>query len=133
MSGPTRHSVPLPTDGGFPRVGKIRLGTAEPTGRKTDWGQDIVRPKKADHFVVTADESGITTPEAAKAFAEIYGREPRQLRCLLPADRPEDVMEGAWQTYGANKLKIRCSGEECSERTKTGWVDKPCICKTLGL
>jgi recombination directionality factor gp3-like protein len=133
MTGPKRHSVALPTDGGFPRVGKIRLGTAEPTGKKTEWGQAIVRPKRSDHFVVAPDESGITTTEAANAFAAVYGREPTQLRCLLPGDKPEDVMEGAWRQYGANKLKIRCDGEECSERTKTGWAEKPCICKSLGL
>lgn len=132
-SGPQRHSVPLPTEGGFPRVGKIRLGVGEPTGKKTAWGSDIVRPVKKDFFVVAPDESGITTIEAANAFHEIYGPEPRQLRCLLPGDKPEDVMEGAWRQYGANKLKIRCDGDECSERTKTGWAEKPCICKSLGL
>ena len=133
-SGPKRHSVPLPTEGGFPRVGKIRLGTASLNQElTTKYGREIFTPKKAEHFVVAPYESGITTPEAADAFAVVYGREPRQLRCLLPGDKPEDVMEGAWRTYGANKLKIRCDGEECSERTKTGWVEKPCVCKSLGL
>lgn len=129
MSGPTRHRVSLPTSGQWPRAGKIRLGTATPTGKKGRFGQDIVRPQKANHFVVREDESGITTAEAAAAFREVYGDEPRQLRVLLAGDTPDDCMEGAYRLYGQNKLKLRCDGELCSERTQTGWRDVPCVCK----
>jgi hypothetical protein len=134
QKGPTRRRVKLPTSGQWPRVGKIRLGTAEPTGRKTDWGQDIVRPQKADHFVVHADENGVTSEEAARAFAEAHGDAPTQLRFILPGDTPDACMEGAYRLYGANKLKIRCDGETCDERTQTGWRrDQPCICTAKSL
>jgi hypothetical protein len=133
VKGPTRRRVALPTSGRWPRVGKIRLGTAEPTGKTTDWGQAIVRPQKADHFVVHADESGITSEEAARAFADAYGSAPTQLRFILPGDTPDDCMEGAYRLYGANKLKIRCDGLLCDERTATGWRrDQPCICQAKG-
>lgn len=133
MSGPTRHRVSLPTSGQWPRAGKIRLGTAEPTGKKGRFGQEIVRPQKAKHFVVREDESGITTAEAAAAFAEVYGDEPTQIRVMLAGDTPDECMEGAWRLYGANKLKLRCNGETCSERAATGWRDVPCVCKANGV
>jgi hypothetical protein len=131
--GPTRLRVPLPTSGQWPRAGKIRLGTAEPTGKTNDWGQAIVRPQKADHFVVREDESGITTAEAAAAFHDAYGDDPRRLRFILPGDTPDENMEGAYRLYGANKLKIRCDGTTCSERTTTGWKDSACVCAAKGL
>jgi hypothetical protein len=43
-------------------------------------------------------------------------------------------MEGAYRLYGANKLKIRCDGTTCDERTATGWRrDQPCICAKRNL
>lgn len=131
--GPTPYTVHLPTSGTFPRVGKIRLGTATPTGKKDRFGQEKVRPEKADHFIVTADESGITSEAAAAAFRAVYGDEPRTLRCLLLAPEPEQNMTGAWRLYGKNKLKTRCDGENCSTRTATGWTDAPCQCRAQGL
>lgn len=140
-SGPPRLRVELPVSGTLPRVGKIRLGTTVPvmdkdTGevRKTDWGADIVRPVKADHFVVYAEESGITSQEAVDAFKAVYGDEPRELECWLPAPTPDDIMEGAWRQYGKSKLKIRCDGETCAKRRETGgWAEEPCQCQRLGL
>lgn len=130
-TGPTRRRVALPSSGRWPRVGKIRLGTAELNAAKTaELGRDIFTPQKADHFVVHADASGITSDEAAAAFAAAYPGEPTLLRFILPGDTPDDNMEGAWRFYGANKLKRRCDGEMCSERTPTGgWADVPCVCK----
>lgn len=130
-SGPTRRRVALPSSGRWPRVGKIRLGTAELNAAKTaELGRDIFTPRKADHFVVRVDESGITSQEAADAFAAAYGTAPTMIRFILPGDTPDDNMEGAWRFYGANKLKRRCDGEMCSERTPTGgWRDVPCVCK----
>jgi hypothetical protein len=130
-NGPTRFRVPLPTDGRWPRAGKIRLGTAVRNDRKSEeFGRDIYTPRKADHYVVRVDESGITSEEAVRAFHAAYGDEPKVLRFLLVGETPDDVMEGAWRVYGANKLKRRCNGETCSERTSTGgWRDTACICK----
>jgi hypothetical protein len=133
--GPARLRVPLPTSGRWPRAGKIRLGTAALNEAKTaELGREIFTPKKADHFVVHEDDSGITTAEAADAFQTRYGDEPRQLRFMLVGDTPEENMEGAYRLYGQNKLKIRCDGEQCSERSQTGaWVEKPCICNAKNL
>lgn len=130
-TGPTRHRVALPTDGRWPRAGKIRLGTAVRNAAKSEeFGRDIYTPKKADHYIVREDESGITSAEAARAFADAYPGEPRSLRFLLVGETPDDVMEGAWRVYGSNKLKRRCDGETCSERTATGgWRETACICK----
>jgi hypothetical protein len=130
-TGPTRRRDALPSSGRWPRVGKIRLGTAELNAAKTaELGRDIFTPRKADHFVVRVDESGITSEEAAAAFAAAYPGEPTMIRFILPGDTPDDNMEGAWRFYGANKLKRRCDGEMCSERTPTGgWQDIPCVCK----
>jgi hypothetical protein len=133
--GPTRHRVALPTTGQWPRAGKIRLGTATLNQElTTKYGREIFTPKKAEHFVVHEDESGITTAEAAAAFAATYGEEPRQLRFILVGDTPDECMEGAYRLYGANKLKIRCDGTTCDERTATGWRrDQPCICAQKNL
>lgn len=133
--GPTRHRVPLPTTGQWPRAGKIRLGTATLNEELTTrYGREIFTPKKAEHFVVHEDESGITSAEAAAAFHATYGDEPRQLRFILVGDTPDECMEGAYRLYGQNKLKIRCDGTTCDERTATGWRrNQPCICAAKNL
>lgn len=127
--GPTRYRVDLPASGRWPRVGKIRLGTLDVNAEKTaELGFRVGTPKKADHFIVTADD--VTPAEAAAAFAEVYPGEPRQLRIMLAGHTPEECFEGAWRLYGRNKLKRMCDGEMCSERTATGgWRDVPCVCK----
>lgn len=134
-SGPTRHRVDLPTSGHWPRAGKIRLGTATLNEAKTkEFGREIYTPQKAKHFVVREDESGITSPEAARAFAARYGAEPTAIGFLLMGETPDDVLEGAWRFYGTGKLKRRCDGELCAERTQTGrWADVPCVCKAQGI
>lgn len=133
--GPTRHRVELPTSGRWPRVGKIRLGTLDVNEEKSaELGFRVGTPKKADHFIVTADDGGITSPEAAAAFAEVYPGQPRELRVMLAGETPDDCVEGAWRLYGKNKLKRRCDGELCAERTPTGgWRDTPCVCKANGI
>lgn len=129
-SGPTRHRVDLPTSGQWPRAGKIRLGTSTLNEAKTaELGREIYTPKKAKHFIVRED-GGITSPAAAAAFADAYGTEPTAISFLLLGDTPDDVLEGAWRFYGTGKLKRRCDGETCAERTTTGkWADVPCVCK----
>lgn len=130
-TSPQRLIVPLPDDALPPRIGKIRLGhQVELGGGRTDkFGELATRPVAADHFVVTADEDGITLPETVAAFAEVYGAEPRQLKAMLIGDTPEANLEGAYRQYGTRKLKRRCDGATCSERTATGgWDTKPCAC-----
>lgn len=124
--GPRRRVVALPTSGMLPRVGKVRLGYMATSKSGS------LYPKAADHFIVVEDESGITDANAAAAFKDFYGDEPRSLRCMLPGPNPEDVLEGAFKLYGTSKLKRRCDGAVCDERQpEGGWVEKPCVCQSL--
>lgn len=127
-SGPVRHRVALP-DAQPPRIGKIRLGHSVETGDRDRFGDPITRAIADDHFVVTADDADITSPETVAAFTQVYGPEPRQVRAMLIGATPEDNLEGAYRLYGKSKLKRRCDGDQCSERTATGgWAEKPCVC-----
>ena len=131
-AGPTRRTVPLPDTDRLPRVGKIRLGEAIPTGKTDRYGEAVTRPTALEHFRVVADESGITSAEAAESFLARYGEAPTVIRAQLAGATPEDVMEGAYRLYGTGKLKRKCDGQECDERTKTGgWQTLPCVCAGL--
>lgn len=122
--GPKRRRVALPPMERFPRVGKIRLGEQVPTKSGAS-----LRPSKLDYFRVEAEESGVTSAESAASFHEVYGEQPRTLRCVLPGPTPESVFEGAFRLYGQSKLKRLCDGTTCDERTATGgWTEHPCIC-----
>ena len=90
---------------------------------------------KDDHFRVDADDDGVTSPEAAAAFLERYGDQPRSIRVLLPGDTAEDVLEGRWRMYGGRKLKRSCDGETCDVRRETGGWDEglPCECARRGV
>ena len=115
----------------WPRVGKLRIG--EKVAATSKAGAAIERPSAIDYFRGDP-EDGITSPESAASFHEVYGERPKVIRCQLPGRVPEDVFEGAWRLYGARKLKIRCDGETCDERTATGgWEAKPCVCKARAL
>jgi hypothetical protein len=126
--GPRRLRVELPPMERFPRVGKIRLGEQVPTK-----SGGSLRPSKIDYFRVEAEESGVTSPEAAASFHEVYGERPTSLRAVLPGSTPADVFEGAFKLYGQSKLKRLCDGTACDERTATGgWAESPCICSARG-
>lgn len=129
---PQRRTVPFPSTGDIPRVGKIRLGVKKTTRNRA--GEDVTYPSATDYFVVTADDGGVTNPESAESFYDVYPDEPRVLSCVLPAATAEQCMEGAWRLYGTGKLKRKCDGTECDERTATGgWVTQPCICEAKGI
>ncbi len=133
-SGPKRRSVPLPATGDLPRVGKVRLGYSVDTDRQDRFGNTITRAVATEYFVVTDDDQGVTNPESAASFHELYPGEPRVIQCVLPASRADQVMEGAWRLYGTGKLKRKCDGETCDERTETGgWAEQPCVCKAQGI
>lgn len=128
---PKRRRVAMPVPTEWPRAGKIRLGIKKAGTSKA--GDAIEFPSALDYFRVDAADE-ITAPESAASFHEVYGPEPRSIRCQLPGRTPDDVFEGAWKLYGARKLKIRCDGTECDERTGTGgWETKPCVCKAQGI
>lgn len=126
--GPKRRRVEIPQVERLPRVGKIRLGEQVPTK-----SGGSLRPSKLDYFRVEAEESGVTSAEAAASFHEVYGDRPTSLRAILPGATPSDVFEGAYRLYGQNKLKRICDGTTCDERTATGgWAESPCICSARG-
>lgn len=140
MDGAPRRRLDLPAaDGQWPRVGKVRLGEQLPvidkqTGeQKMRAGEGVTRPAAIDYFRVDGDD-GITSPDSAASFREVFGAEPRVLRCQIPGRRIDDVWEGAYRLYGARKLKQRCDGVECDVRTATGgWETRPCVCRERGI
>lgn len=131
MSGqPQRRRVPMPPPSAPPRVGKIRLGERYDSGRTNKAGESILLQRAIDYFRVDGEDE-VTAPESAASFHEVYPDEPRALRCLIPGRRAEDVWEGAYRLYGARKLKHRCDGVTCDERSPTGgWVEQPCLCRS---
>lgn len=123
--------IPFPTDGRLHRVGKIRAGIKKSS---TKDGKTISFPSAVDYFVVNADAS--TSEQAARSFHERYGDEPRELDVVLPAERPEDVLQGAYRLYGTGGLlKRKCAGPglQCEERVGESKVFGPCACDRDGL
>lgn len=135
MSGeqhPTRRRVTMPAPTEWPRVGKIRLGIKKMTSANRTGGA-IEYPSAIDYFRVDP-EDGVTSPESAASFLELYGERPTSIRCQVPGRTAADVFEGAWRLYGAKKLKTICDGETCDVRTATGgWESMPCACKAQGI
>lgn len=123
---PGRRRLPMPALEEWPRVGKLRIGEKVAATSRT--GESIQRPSAIDYFRVDP-EDGITSPEAAASFREVYGEKPTSLTCRLPGPTADACFEGAWRLYGTRKLKRVCDGETCEERTGTGgWDEKPCVC-----
>jgi hypothetical protein len=95
----------------------------------------VTYPSAVDYFVVNEDAA--TSRQAFESFHEVYGDEPRELRVTFPAPLVDDVLEGAWRSYGTGgKLKRRCEGPggECMERGEDGeWMYGPCACAREGL
>ena len=134
-----RRRLEMPPVDQWPRIGKLRLGEQvtvidQQTGRpKERSGSVVTRPSAVDYFRVDPEDD-VTSPESAASFLEVYGEKPRILRCQIPGRAPADVWEGAYRLYGTRKLKRRCDGVECDERTATGgWESKPCVCKARGI
>lgn len=124
--------VALPETTRVPRVGKIRLGEQVETTRQD--GTTAIYPRALGHFTAREDDSGITSAEAAAAFHAVYGEHPTEIAVILPGQRADDVLEGAYRLYGTGgKLKRRCNGELCDVLSATGGreVDVPCQCKAL--
>lgn len=131
MTGPAGIRSPLPEVTGLHRVGKLRAGIKKSS---TKDGKTVSFPSAVDYFVVNADAS--TSEQAATSFHQRYGEEPRELDVVLPADRPDEVLQGAWRMYGTGGLlKRKCQGpgQNCTERVVGGeWVDGPCACDRDG-
>lgn len=132
MSSPRDIKMSLPEGGRIPRVGKLRLGIKI---ERMSNGRAVQFPSGVDYFVVNEDQS--TNRQSAESFHEVYGDEPRELDIVLPAPRVEDVLEGAWRSYGTGgKLKRKCTGPggECVTRDENGdWQAGACACQAEGL
>lgn len=133
MSSPRDIKMELPDGGRIPRVGKLRLGVK--VERMKD-GKAISFPSAKDYFVVNEDPS--TNRQSAESFHEVYGDEPRELDIVLPGAHTEDVLEGAWRSYGTGgKMKRKCTGPggNCVTRAEDGeWEGPlPCACEAAGL
>lgn len=129
MSSPRDIRMPLPEEGRIPRVGKIRLGVKKIAQSGKEY------PSATDYFVV--NEDGATSRPAAEGFHAVYGDEPREIEIVLPAPRVDDVLEGAYRSYGTGGLlKRKCAGpgSECVTRGPDGeWIASPCMCEKEGL
>lgn len=127
MPSPGDIRTPLPSEGRLHRVGKLRAGVKKTS---TKSGALVEYPSAVDYFVVNADAS--TSEQSATSFHRIYGEEPRELDVVLPADTPDEVLQGAWRLYGTGGLlKRKCEGPggACQERGADGeWIYGPCAC-----
>jgi len=107
----------------LPRIGKIHLGVKQGQPGKQ-------YPKAVDYFVVKADES--TSPAAAKAFADVYGEEPREIDVMFPSDDVETFFRQDLASYyrtkaGASDLFCKGDGERAVRSTEAGRVEMPCL------
>lgn len=95
------------------RVGKIHLGVKK-QGVKN--GENYEYPSATDYFVVRADDS-TTSPAAAKAFKEVYGDKPKEIKVAFPYDEPEKFFPQFYTAYNKSRTKF-CEGDgETATRT----------------
>ena len=83
----------------FPLLGKIRKGGEKQENSKKP-GSDL------DYFRIDSDIQGIN-----EKFTAIYGKEPKQLDCLLPFPYTDQVFPCWMEEWGATGLVSRCDEE----------------------
>ena len=108
----------------IPRIGKIYLGLKKNNGTK-DY------PSAVDYFVVRAD-GGNTSEDAARAFHEVYGSEPREITIAFPSDDPENFMPQYLASYrgGSGRSELWCKGDGLKARRmdgQGGYVEMDCL------
>lgn len=132
MTGPRDIFMALPT-GHLPRVGKVRTGVKKEHTK--DDNSVIELPSAVDYFVVNHDK--VTSRLSAASFDRVYGKEPRELKIMLPAPRTNDLLSGAYRRYKAGELLERkCTGPGGTSvvRGPDGeWISGPCQCEREGL
>ncbi|KKM51398.1 hypothetical protein LCGC14_1555540 [marine sediment metagenome] len=84
----------------LPRTGKIHLG------HKVQGGKGEY-PKQTPYFVVRADDT--TSQDAARAFWEIYGEQPKELDIVFPSDDPMQWADANYKAY-SQQWALRCKG-----------------------
>jgi len=96
----------------MPRLGKIRLGERTAKGDKDPY------PKALDYFLVREDD-GITSKEAAQAFHDVYGDEPKVLDIMFPSEDPAAIFPQYYTAYGRSTGK-QCQGDGVTARRWVG-------------
>lgn len=96
----------------LPRLGKIRLGE-----QKTNQ-QGKTYPDALDHFLVREDD-GITSKEAAQAFHEVYGDQPKVIDIMFPSEDPTAIFPQYYTSYGKTTGKV-CQGDGVTARRWVG-------------
>ena len=109
----------------IPRIGKIYLGVK----RENNGGKSF--PSAVDYFVVRAD-GGNTSEDAARAFHEVYGPEPREITIAFPSDHPENFMPQYLASYhgGGGRSELWCKGDGLKARRmdgQGGYVEMDCL------
>ena len=105
----------------FPLLGKIRKGGEKQENSKKP-GSDL------DYFRIDSDTQGIN-----EKFTTIYGKEPKQLDCLLPFPYVDQVFPCWMEEWGATGLVSRCDEEKQVIYQQAGKMiaTSPIPCKKL--
>ena len=88
----------------FPLLGKIRKGGEKKENPKRPG--TLISGDDLEHFRVDSDIQGIN-----EKFTAIYGKEPKQLDCLLPFPYTDQVFPCWMEEWGATGLVSRCDEE----------------------
>ena len=110
----------------LPRIGKIHLGiwkTSERTNKEY--------PTATDYFVVHSNTE-TTSAEAAEAFHQVYGDEPRELDVMFPSDDPHMIFPQWLKAYRSVGLFCKGDGEVATRRAEDGSLfEMDCPCELL--
>lgn len=117
----------------MPRVGKLRLGIKETSGKGKE------HPKEIDYFRCTPDE-GFSSEEQAKlveSFTAVYGERPSRLHeVYLPSDDLEFTFPHPLQWWGSAEhgAKLLCEGNgvEATRLNYTTGEWEPRTCAQAG-
>ncbi|MBW4596261.1 MAG: hypothetical protein KME46_25985 [Brasilonema angustatum HA4187-MV1] len=112
----------------FPKIGTIRKGSPKHEGKM---GRDLT------YFRFDTQDS-----DAAQAFLQAYGKEPREINVMLPYQQTEQVFPSWMEEWAASSLIRRCDGEQqCLylNSDRKSYSKKPiqcaapqCNCKPVG-
>jgi hypothetical protein len=89
----------------FPLLGKIRKGGEKKENPKRPG--TLISGDDLEYFRIDSDLQGIN-----EKFTAIYGKEPKQLDCLLPFPYTDQVFPCWMEDWGATGLVSRCDEEK---------------------
>lgn len=100
----------------FPQIGVLRKGGEKKDERKP--GPDL------KHFRFDTEDG-----DAADAFRQVYGDEPRTIRVFVPFATVAENFEAWREEWTAGSLKHRCDGQTCARWLNgSTYSDKPKPC-----